>query len=73
LIDEIMTHRRIELWGEGFRYYDLKRLAQPLDRTGANHSTQATGGLFELAADDPRWTFLIPQSEVDANPNINTN
>jgi len=73
LVDEIMTHRRIELWGEGFRYYDLKRLAQPLDRTGANHSTQATGGLFELAADDPRWTFLIPQSEVDANPNINTN
>jgi hypothetical protein len=73
LIDEVMIQRRIELWGEGFRYYDLKRLAQPLDRTGANHSTQATGGLFEMQPDDDRWTFLIPQSELDANPNIDGN
>ena len=34
LADEIMTHRRIELWGEGFRWFDLKRLGLPLDRTG---------------------------------------
>lgn len=73
LVDEIMIQRRIELWGEGFRYFDLKRLAQPLDRTGANHSNQATGGLFQLPAEDPRWTFLIPQSEIDANPNIDGN
>ena len=26
LADEIMTHRRIELWGEGFRWFDLVRL-----------------------------------------------
>ena len=32
LIDEIMFQRRIELWGEGFRFTDLKRLAMPLDR-----------------------------------------
>lgn len=73
LVDEILVQRRIELWGEGFRYFDLKRLALPLDRTGANHSTQATGGLFELQPDDARWTFLIPQSEIDANPNIDGN
>ena len=24
LADEIMTHRRIELWGEGFSWFDLK-------------------------------------------------
>lgn len=36
LADEIMTHRRIELWGEGFRWFDLKRLGLPLDRTGSN-------------------------------------
>ncbi|RYZ32234.1 MAG: RagB/SusD family nutrient uptake outer membrane protein, partial [Sphingobacteriales bacterium] len=34
LIDEILIQRRVELWGEGFRYYDLKRTNAPLDRTG---------------------------------------
>lgn len=32
LIDEIMFQRRVELWGEGFRFLDLKRLNVPLDR-----------------------------------------
>jgi len=32
LIEEIMTQRRIELWAEGFRWYDLKRLNLDLDR-----------------------------------------
>lgn len=32
LIDEIMTQRRVELWAEGFRFLDLKRLNLPLDR-----------------------------------------
>jgi hypothetical protein len=32
LIDEIMVQRRVELWGEGFRFTDLKRLNMPLDR-----------------------------------------
>lgn len=32
LIDEVMFQRRIELWGEGFRFFDLKRLNMPLDR-----------------------------------------
>jgi hypothetical protein len=32
LIDEVMFQRRVELWGEGFRFLDLKRLNMPLDR-----------------------------------------
>lgn len=32
LIDEILFQRRVELWGEGFRFLDLKRLNMPLDR-----------------------------------------
>jgi hypothetical protein len=32
LIDEIMVQRRVELWGEGFRFFDLKRLNLPVDR-----------------------------------------
>ena len=65
LINEIMIQRRIELWGEGFRFYDLKRTNSPLDRNGTNHDTGLTGGLFSVPAGDVRWEFLIPQSEIN--------
>lgn len=38
LIDEVMFQRRIELWGEGFRFLDLKRLNMPLDRGPATRT-----------------------------------
>lgn len=31
---EVWIQRRIELWGEGFAYFDIKRLMKPLDRRG---------------------------------------
>lgn len=66
LIEEIMTHRRIELWGEGFRWNDLKRLNMPLNRTGSNFDVGFCG-LLEAATNDKRWQFLIPRSETNAN------
>ena len=47
LIDEIMFQRRIELWGEGFRFLDLKRLNMPLDRGPAPRT--------ELGYSDAPW------------------
>ncbi|MGV3530679.1 MAG: RagB/SusD family nutrient uptake outer membrane protein [Flavisolibacter sp.] len=67
LIDEIMIQRRVELWGEGFRFYDLKRLNLPLDRTGANHQT-SLAVVFNVPAGDKMWEFLIPQQEINTNP-----
>jgi len=78
LIDEIMIHRRVELWGEGFRFYDLKRLNQDLVRevgpadTGA-HQASFIGNVSYVPAGDKRWVFLIPKSEIDANPLIEQN
>jgi hypothetical protein len=66
-INEILVERRIELWGEGFRFFDLKRLNLPLDRTNSNH-TQALANVLQVPAGDPRWEFLFPQAEVNANP-----
>lgn len=70
LIDEIMVQRRIELWCEGFRWLDLKRLNLPLNRKEpeSRHTSSKTGGVLEVAADDLRWTWAIPQDELDANP-----
>lgn len=70
LIDEIMIQRRIELWGEGFRFLDLKRLDLPLDRTGANHSSALAGGVLQVPAGDIRWEWLIPREELISNPNM---
>jgi len=68
LIDEIMIQRRVELWGEGFRFYDLKRLNLPLDRTGANHSV-AVASTMNVDAGVKEWEFLIPRTELNSNPN----
>lgn len=66
LIDEILIHRRVELWGEGFRFYDLKRLNLPLDRTGANHNA-AVAVKMSVPAGDVQWEFLIPRAELNTN------
>jgi starch-binding outer membrane protein, SusD/RagB family len=65
LIDEIMTQRRVELWGEGFRFYDLKRTNSALNRNGGNHSATFTNGVLDIPAGDKRWQFLIPQDEIN--------
>ncbi|OZI06642.1 RagB/SusD family nutrient uptake outer membrane protein [Siphonobacter sp. BAB-5385] len=65
LIEEIMTQRRMELWGEGFRFYDLKRTNAPLNRNGGNHNAAYNNGVFEVPAGDIRWQFLIPQDEIN--------
>lgn len=69
LIEEILDQRRIELWGEGFRFIDLKRLNAPLDRRNSNHN-EAVSNTMYVPAGDLRWQFLIPQSEINSNEGI---
>ena len=72
LIAEIMRHRRVELWGEGFRFLDLKRTNSALDRSGANHNSSIAVTL-NVPAGDKRWEWLIPRDEINANPAIEQN
>ena len=72
LLEEIIIQRRIELWGEGFRWFDLKRLGLPLDRTGSNFDATFCGFLHK----DPNadgWIFEIPKKETDFNDLIEKN
>lgn len=69
LIAEIMTQRRVELWGEGFRFLDLKRTNSALDRTGANHNS-SIAVVLTVPAGDKRWEWLIPTDELNANPAV---
>lgn len=66
LAEEIMNHRRIELWGEGFRWFDLKRLNLPCKRTGSNFNVTFCGFL-EKAQSENGWYYEIPKAETDYN------
>ena len=71
-VDDVLLQRRIELWGEGFALFDLKRNYRGIDRTynGTNH--RAPDGLLKVDAGDVRWTYQIPLSELQENSDINS-
>ena len=69
LLTEIRKQRKIELWGEGGEWWEMKRNNESLVRnyTGSNH---AAFGKLDIANGDPRFYFPIPQKELNANPNL---
>jgi len=68
-VNDVLLQRRIELWGEGFSYFDLKRNNKGIDRnyTGSNHMA---GKQHQIPALDVRWTYQIPQAEMQENTHI---
>lgn len=70
LQEEIWFQRRVELWGEGFSLFDLKRLKKPLRRVGTNFPESVR---FDLSAEAPILLWLIPESEMNTNKGIREN
>ncbi len=73
LIDEILWNRRVEFWGEGFRFTDLKRLNLPMDRTGIPNHLTALIQVLTVPAGDKQWQWLFPQDELNQNKAIEQN
>jgi hypothetical protein len=73
LIDEIMFNRRVELWGEGFRFTDLKRLNLPMSRVGIPNHLIALIQIQTVPVGDVQWEFLFPQDEINANKALEQN
>jgi hypothetical protein len=61
VVRAILTERRIEFLGEGFRANDVLRRGEPLNSFGAGAIIQPS---------DPRYIFGIPLVEVQTNPSI---
>ncbi|MDR1912947.1 MAG: RagB/SusD family nutrient uptake outer membrane protein [Clostridiales bacterium] len=72
LLEEILIQRRIELWGEYGRIYDIKRLKQGFTRT--TEMGWPTSALIPgRNTQDPEtyaWVLTIPQSEFDGNASL---
>ncbi len=82
LLDEILLQRRIELWGETGRIFDILRLAKGWTRYWelpggevSNHSEYLEKYPEYLAfpADFRECILMIPQAEIDNNPMITSN
>lgn len=67
-VDAVWLQRRIELWGEGFSFFDLLRLKKPLVRSGANFPVKSTFGVIK--AESPIMIYMIPESETSVNKAI---
>lgn len=72
LREAIIDQRRIELWGEYGRIYDIRRLKQGFIRTAAQGFP--SGALLTgRPTDNPEcymWVMTIPQDEFDGNANM---
>lgn len=77
LRNAVRDERHKELIGEGFRLTDLKRWNVGMDRGNNSQNDDltympgaATSTGLSVAAGDYRFTWPIPQSEIDTNPQI---
>jgi starch-binding outer membrane protein, SusD/RagB family len=70
LIDEILLNRRVDFWGEGFRFTDLKRLNLPMDRRGIPNHIIALIQIDNVPVGDVKWQFLFPRDEINQNPSV---
>jgi hypothetical protein len=74
LREAIIDQRRIELWGEFGRLYDIKRLKQGFIRTTAQGWPNDPNILLtNRPSDDPEnymWVLTIPQAEFDGNSSL---
>ena len=72
LLTEVKLYRRVDLWGEGFDWYDYKRWNEPIVRKSI-----AQGGSFHTSfavtinvGDGNKWTWKIPKRETDYNDQL---
>ena len=73
LLEEILLQRRIELWGEFGRMYDIKRLKQGFLRKAEDgwNSGALLTGRPTTNPENWMWVLTIPQAEFDGNTSMN--
>lgn len=70
LLDAITLLRRVELLGEGHRWFDIKRTTKTINRAECGDAGNSSSDKCSIAADSKKWAFPIPFSDAKANPNL---
>lgn len=73
LIQHILMERRCDLWGDGFRLFDIKRLNIAMDRRNKGHNETFWDKAGYIEAGAKELLFLIPKQEMDSNPLMEQN
>ncbi|MBP3473949.1 MAG: RagB/SusD family nutrient uptake outer membrane protein [Alistipes sp.] len=66
VVEAAIWQKRIELWGEGIVFYDMKRLNYSIE-TGYPGTNVATDSRINTDGRAPWWNFVIPEAEVIQN------
>lgn len=76
LLKEIKKYRRLELWGEGFSWFDCKRwgdaIIRPAFGSNGNYSSYIAGtyGVDKGTPVATYWKWILPNREADYNTAI---
>lgn len=73
LLEEILIQKRIELWAEGQRVFEIKRLKQGFVRTADQGFEARAISTVIMNTQNPEtwaWVLPIPQTEFDGNANL---
>ncbi|MDO4929946.1 MAG: hypothetical protein Q4E59_02310 [Bacteroidales bacterium] len=71
LLEEIYFNWRLEFWGEGKSLLTLKRFEKSMTRPENDYYKSMTAG-GAIPYNNARFTFAIPQTELQDNPLMNT-
>lgn len=73
LINAIADERRREMFGEGHRFFDLKRTTRQITRSSVCGTSISAAGNCTLAPTAREWALPIPETVRNANPNLAQN
>lgn len=70
LLDAILLQRRVELMGEGHRWFDIKRTTRTINRAECGTAGASTSNNCTVAATSRGWAFPIPFNDLKVNANL---
>jgi starch-binding outer membrane protein, SusD/RagB family len=70
LYNAIMLQRRVELIGEGHRWFDIKRTTRTINRTECGTANGSLSNICTVAPNSRAWIWPIPFNDIKVNRNL---